>query len=104
MAVCVIVAQCSYAMMRNDLYLLIHDAYHKINIVAFRWYLFKCMCIDLLHKPALINFYNTNSLNNYKVILFLLDPTSCLELNKDRPTWYNLLYYFTFYCLTCFEC
>jgi len=38
----------------------------KMNIIAFRWYLFGCMCIDLLHKPALINLYNTNSLNKHK--------------------------------------
>jgi hypothetical protein len=25
-------------------------------------------------------------------------------LNKDRPTWCHLLYYFTIYCSTCFEC
>jgi len=25
-------------------------------------------------------------------------------LNKDRPTWCHLFYYFTVYCSTCFEC
>jgi len=25
-------------------------------------------------------------------------------LNKDRPTWCHLLYYFTIYHSTCFEC
>jgi len=25
-------------------------------------------------------------------------------LNKDRPTWCHLFYYFTIYCSTCFEC
>ena len=25
-------------------------------------------------------------------------------LNKDRPTWCHLLYYFTIYCSACFEC
>ena len=25
-------------------------------------------------------------------------------VNKDRPTWCHLLYYFTIYCSTCFEC
>jgi hypothetical protein len=27
-----------------------------------------------------------------------------LLLNKDRPTWCHLLYYFTIYCSKCFEC
>jgi hypothetical protein len=26
------------------------------------------------------------------------------SLNKDRPTWCHLLYYFTIYCSTCLEC
>ena len=30
---------------------------------------------------------------------------SCrVSLNKDRSTWCHLLYYFTIYCSTCFEC
>ena len=29
---------------------------------------------------------------------------SIWSLNKDRPTWCHLLYYFTIYCSTCFEC
>ena len=27
-----------------------------------------------------------------------------IYLNKDRPTWCHLFYYFTIYCSTCFEC
>jgi len=26
------------------------------------------------------------------------------QLNKDRPAWCHLFYYFTIYCSTCFEC
>ena len=37
-------------------------------------------------------------------ILYLLDRASSWKLNKDRPTWFHLLYYFTIYCSTCFEC
>jgi len=30
--------------------------------------------------------------------------TRNIQLNKDRSTWWHLLYYFTIYCSTCFEC
>jgi len=30
--------------------------------------------------------------------------TKIRYLNKDRPTWCHLLYYFTIYCSTCFGC
>ena len=34
----------------------------------------------------------------------IFPPTSKSLLNKDRPTWCHLFYYFTIYCSTCFEC
>jgi hypothetical protein len=37
-------------------------------------------------------------------ILSLLERATSWQLNKVRPTWCHLLYYFTIYCSTCFEC
>jgi hypothetical protein len=39
-----------------------------MNIIAFRSNLFEFMCNDLLHAPASINLWNTNSLNTHKAL------------------------------------
>ena len=64
-----------------------------------------------------INFRNKFShlLNNVYLELILFLILMCVipvvfctivrgELNKDRPTLCYLIYYFTIYCSTCFEC
>ena len=40
----------------------------------------------------------------YKTIIKFNGPCIIMIADKDRPTWCYLFYYFTIYCLTCFEC
>jgi hypothetical protein len=48
---------------------------------------------------------NENSYSiRYVVNLMFIGPCIILIVYKDRPTWCHLLYYFTIYCSTCFEC
>ena len=37
-------------------------------------------------------------------IILVINQLNAQNLNKDRPTWCQLFYYFTIYCSTCFEC
>ena len=92
-------------------------------------YIYMCVCVCVCvcmythththsHMP-----HNEVSINNrshirwwsHKIIIlqYLTLCYNCLQysvqqhtvqLNKDRPTWCHLLYYFTVYCSTCFEC
>ena len=54
------------------------------------WESFFCISKEVLEVNAHQSHRDVQSIKGY--------------LNKERPTWCHLLYYFTIYCSTCFEC
>ena len=67
--------------------------------------------LDLLPRPIMIAAQNgpfRKHYFNHPEDSLMMAPLECRniweKLNKDRPTLCHLLYYFTIYCSTCFEC
>ena len=85
-----------------------HCCQLKNNRATFRIYM--ALLVFPLNLPLILSFYffvvdfTLWNLQNYKGILGKRWKYPTCYFNTDRPTWCHLLYYFTVYCSTCFEC
>jgi hypothetical protein len=73
-----------------------------INRIRFMYTLWSCMTFWKQIKKPCKNLCASWRRTQFTVLfLCLLDRASSWYLNKDRPTWCHLLYYFIIYCSTC---